>query len=108
MVQAVCASATPTRPGRGIDNEEVRRQIAPMTYVSADAPPFLLVHEESDRTVNMSNSDDFVKAMKDAGAKDVAYMRLTDGSGHAAFNRNLETTGPAREAFFDRVLRQSR
>ena len=104
MVQAVVASATPTVPrlGRGVEGDV--KKIQPMSYISADAPPFLLVHEESDRTVNVSNSDNFVKGLKEAGAKDVTYIRLTDGSGHGTFQRNIKTTGPAREAFFKRVL----
>jgi acetyl esterase/lipase len=105
MVQAVVASATPTRPRVRGGSEDDAKKIAPMTYVAADAPPFLLVHEESDRTVPVSNSDDFVKALRDAGAKDVTYMRYTDGSGHGTFMANIKETGPAREKFFERTLR---
>ncbi len=105
MVQAVVASATPTRPRVRGGSEEDARKIAPMTYVTADAPPLLLVHEESDRTVAVSNSDDFVKALRDAGAKDVTYMRYTDGSGHGTFMANIKETGPARERFFERTLK---
>jgi len=106
MVQAVVASATPTRPRVRGGSEEDARKIAPMTYVSADAPPFLLVHEESDRTVPVSNSDDFVKALRQAGAGDVTYMRYTDGSGHGTFMVNIKETGPARERFFARTLKE--
>jgi len=41
-----------------------------MTYVSDTAPPFLLIHEESDRLVSISNSDNFVKALREYGAYD--------------------------------------
>ena len=105
MVQAVVASATPTRPRVRGGSEEDAKKIAPMTYVTADVPPFLLVHEESDRTVPVSNSDDFVKALREAGAKDVTYMRYKDGSGHGTFMANIKETGPAREKFFERTLR---
>ena len=104
MVQAVVCSATPTSPRIRSSSEEDRKKIAPMTYVSDTAPPFLLIHEESDRVVPVSNSDDFVKALREAGAKDVTYMRYEDGSGHGVFARNIEETGPAREAFFERTL----
>ena len=106
MVQAVVASATPTTPRHRGGSEDDAKKVQPMTYVSADAPPFLLIHEESDRTVNVSNSGDFVKALKKAGAKDINYIRLTDGSGHGAFMKNIKTTGPAREAFFLRTLKK--
>jgi len=105
MVQAVVASATPTRPRVRGGSAHDAKKIAPMTYIAADAPPLLLVHEESDRTVAVSNSDDFVKALREAGAKDVTYMRYTDGSGHGTFMANIKETGPAREKFFERTLK---
>jgi acetyl esterase/lipase len=105
QVQAVAASATPTRPmSRGRPDAQLA-SIAPMTYVSADAPPFLLFHEASDRTVDVSHSDDFVKALKLAGAKDVTYRRLTDGSGHGAFNKNLKESSADMAEFFARTLK---
>jgi acetyl esterase/lipase len=74
MVQAVCASATPTsflipmnnrvrdqnqnRQRGGAEanslialSQEMRRKISPILYANADAPPFLLIHDESDQTV---------------------------------------------------------
>jgi acetyl esterase/lipase len=75
-----------------------------MTYVGGDAPPFLLVHADADRTVGVYQSDNFVKALREAGAKDVTYMRYTDGSGHGVFGAKIAQTGPAREKFFARTL----
>jgi len=123
MVQAVVASATPTsflipineRQGQkdakassGLQDiaEEMRKKLSPITYVSASAPPFLLVHEESDRLVNVRQADEFVKALREAGTKDVTYMRYADGSGHGVFAARIKETGPAREAFFERTLKK--
>ena len=103
-VQSVAASATPTVPRLRSGSEEDAKLIQPMSYVTADAPPLLLFHEESDRTVPVSNSDDFVKALEKAGAKDVTYKRYTDGSGHGVFMKNHEETGPLMEKFFARTL----
>lgn len=103
-VQAVVASATPTSPRKRGEADYDEHLIQPMSYITRDAPPFLLVHEESDKTVPVSNSDDFVKAMKEAGARDITYKRYTDGSGHGVFQRNIDETGPLMEAFFKRVL----
>ncbi len=128
MVQAVVASATPTdflsamsdrqrnrsnaqaaRPPRKnelrLESEEVRAKTSPVTYASADAPPILLVHAISDRTVGVYHSDNLVKALREAGAKNVSYILLGDDSGHGAFQRNIAFTEPAREAFFNRVLK---
>ncbi|MGI9473276.1 MAG: alpha/beta hydrolase fold domain-containing protein, partial [Rubripirellula sp.] len=104
LVQAVAASATPTRPNLRGGSAEARALIAPMSYVTADAPPFLLFHEESDRTVPIENSDEFVAALKAAGASDVTYRRMTDGSGHGVFQKNLKQSSEDMAAFFDRAL----
>ncbi len=103
-VAAVAASAMPTTPNIRGGSEEDRKLIAPMSYVSAGAPPFLLFHEASDRTVNVSNSDNFVEALRKAGAKDVTYRRFTDGSGHGVFTKNAKETGPEMEQFFARTI----
>ncbi|MCB1120461.1 MAG: alpha/beta hydrolase [Verrucomicrobiae bacterium] len=115
-VQAVAASATPTSflisMNRRLDmanrsEEEVafRKKISPMTYVSAEVPPILLFHELSDGTVNVKQSDLFIQALREAGAKDVNYLLLGDGSGHGVFQKNIATTEPLREAFFERILK---
>lgn len=103
-VQAVAASATPTTPRLTADVDYPPKLIQPMNYITADAPPFLLFHEISDSTVAVSNSDDFVKAMKEAGAKDITYHRWEDGTGHGVYGRNKEKTWPMTEAFFLRTL----
>jgi acetyl esterase/lipase len=86
-------------------SEELRRKISPITYVSAEAPPFLIIHDTADRTVSVRHSDQFSKALEKAGAKDVTYLRFDEGFGHGVFMRNIEVTGPAREAFFERTLK---
>ena len=63
-----------------------------------------LGHGESEPLGRVSQSDDFGKALTEAGAKDITYKRYTAGSGHGAFFRNIEETGPAMEAFFARTL----
>lgn len=129
MVQAVVSSATPASfmipmsdRARGTQqqqsgdqqqsrssfdmSDEQKKKISPITYVTADAPPFLLFHEISDSTVGVYQSDKLVEALKTAGAKDVSYERYEDGTGHGVFSKNIDKTGPMREAFFDRVLRK--
>ena len=86
----------------------MRTKISPITYVCADAPPFLLVHEASDRTVGVYHSDEFVKSLKLVGATDVTYMRYEDGTGHGTFMANQQETQPAMEKFFERVLKMPR
>ena len=40
--------------------------------------------------------------------RNVSYILLGDESGHGAFQRNIAFTEPAREAFFNRVLKPGR
>jgi dipeptidyl aminopeptidase/acylaminoacyl peptidase len=101
------ARRTQQQQGRASLNmgDGIKRKISPVTYVNADAPPFLLFHEVSDGTVGVYQSDKLVEALKAAGAKDISYERYEDGSGHGVFMKNINKTGPLREAFFDRVLK---
>lgn len=102
-IQAAAASATPTRP-RARRNNDDAKLIAPMSYVRADAPPLLLFHDKSDRTVPIGNSDDLAKALQEAGAKDVSYKRYDNDSGHGVFQKNIKETGPLLAKFFARTL----
>ena len=122
MVQAVCASATPTdflnwrepgavpeRLGRtflagpGDTLRDRARQASPIAYARGDAPPFLLIHGTADRTVPISQSDRFAKALRAAGAEQVRYM-IFDDETHGVFQRQRLLTYPAMKAFFADAL----
>ena len=122
MVQAVCASATPTdflnwrepgavpeRLGRtflagpGDTLRDRARQASPITYARGDAPPFLLIHGTADRTVPIGQSDRFAKALRAAGAEHVRYM-IFDDETHGVFQRQRLLTYPAMKAFFADAL----
>ncbi|HSG71523.1 MAG TPA: alpha/beta hydrolase, partial [Planctomycetaceae bacterium] len=114
LLQAVCCAATPTYfpenwiqslfKGEESERTELSRRIAPLTYVRKDAPPFLMVHGTDDTTVNVEHSDRFSKALKEAGAGDVTYLRI-EGSGHGVFGQHSRQTAPAMEKFFARTLK---
>jgi len=121
LVQAVCASATPT--SFVLDKDRIKRRglpgamlagpaetlvarataTSPATYVSADAPPILLVHGTADTTVNVKHGDTFHAALKKADAKHLEYIRV-DGAGHGVFHQASKKTYPAMEAFFKKHL----
>ncbi|MDF1810873.1 MAG: alpha/beta hydrolase fold domain-containing protein [Verrucomicrobiales bacterium] len=117
LIQSVCASATPTDfslfqnsknnrdrfKNENYDDAELSKLSSPINHVSADAPPFLLIHGTADTTVNVKHSDSFVEALKKAGNEDITYIRV-DGAGHGVYNQNRDETHPAMEKFFARTL----
>lgn len=120
LVQAVCCSATPTDfsdwsgssfrgestflPGPPDSLAERVKKASPISYVRADAPPFLVIHGTADQTVPFSQGEKFVEALKQAGAKDVTFLTV-EGAGHGVFGQHADQTGPAMEAFFARILK---
>jgi acetyl esterase/lipase len=107
MVQSAHCSSTPIMPGfrRGKGANQDVRKIQPMTYVSADVPPLYFIHGTEDQKAPVSYVDDFVKALRETGAKDITYKRYADGTGHGAYVKHIEETVPARETFFARTLK---
>lgn len=116
MVQAVAASATPAdltlfrssaQSDERFENNdhtvsELKRLCSPLYHVSKGAPPFLLFHGTSDRTVDVKHGDIFNAALKKADC-DVTYIRIND-AGHGVFNQHADRTKPAMEKFFERTL----
>jgi alpha-L-fucosidase 2 len=56
------------------------RELSPLTYVRADAPPFLLIHGTGDPVVPYTQSVDMCSALKKAGA--ICDVITVDGAGH--------------------------
>jgi acetyl esterase/lipase len=60
--------------------KKTSREASPMYYVSADDPPFLLIHGDADATVPFSQSEKMEKVLKDAGVP--ARLLRISGGGH--------------------------
>ncbi len=84
-----------------LEREEVARAASPITYVSADDPPFLIIHGTKDMTVPFDQSERLHKALVAAGVESI-FIPVTDG-GHGGFrSRELERRI---RLFLDRHLR---
>lgn len=129
-VQAVCASAapsdltqfgmdgsdgTPARPRIGQRGEEALTSLfggsknkgalaamaSPIRYISADDPPFLLVHGAEDRVVPVEQSRRFYAALQKAGV--TASLKIIPNQGHQGA---LWGAVPDAEAFFESTLKK--
>ncbi|HZL87839.1 MAG TPA: alpha/beta hydrolase [Pirellulaceae bacterium] len=81
------------------DREAAAREASPVTYVTKDDPPFLVVHGTADRTVPFAQGEKFYEKLKAAGV-DATFVKM-DGGGHGI--GGPEITARAK-AFFDKHL----
>ncbi|MEJ2648021.1 MAG: alpha/beta hydrolase [Sedimentisphaerales bacterium] len=100
-VTAVAGGSPPTILRGRYANAE---KYSPVTYVSANALPILLIQGSADRIVNPQTTDDFVAKMKEAGAKDIRYVRIEGAQHDVAYNNYLDRTSRAIDSFFEDVL----
>jgi acetyl esterase/lipase len=63
-----------------LENKDKATKASPITYVSKDAPPFLIMHGDQDRTVPFSQSELLYEALKKAGVN--ATLVPVKGAGH--------------------------
>ena len=66
--------------GAILENKDKAAKASPITYVSKDAPPFLVMHGDRDRTVPFNQSELLYNALKKAGG-DVTLVPMR-GAGH--------------------------
>jgi len=73
--------ARPT-PDAAKDTVEYRTHVeaSPVTYITADDPPFLLIHGDKDEQVNIAQSEEMEAKLKAAGVA-VKFLRIP-GAGH--------------------------
>jgi acetyl esterase/lipase len=88
------------------DRKEEARQASPLTYISADDPPFLIFHGDQDKTVPIAQSEILEDALKKAGI-DATFIRVKNG-GHgfgAGSDPNPAEIRARVIAFFDKHLK---
>ncbi len=94
---------------RGLDRnlseskaKKVMKAASPSSYISKKVPPLLLIHGSGDDVVVIDSTDEFVEAMKKAGA-DLTYLRY-EAAGHGVMGQKGKETTPAMLKFFKKHL----
>ncbi|MEO8440587.1 MAG: alpha/beta hydrolase [Spartobacteria bacterium] len=86
--------------GSGDNRGALVVKASPIQYVSADDPPFLILHGEFDRIVPLDQSNRFYERLRDAGVK--AKLKIMPNQGHQG--ALLAAVNDA-EAFFETTLK---
>ncbi len=100
-ITAVAGGSPPTEMSSRYGDPE---KYSPITYISADALPILLIQGTADPIVRKEVTDRFVEKMKAVGAKDFRY-EVVEGAVHdVAYNNYLDITSKAIDNFFTDAL----
>jgi len=86
--------------GPVLENMEKAAKASPITYVSKDDPPILIMHGDQDPLVPLSQSQKFYEALKKAGVD--ATLHIVKGAGHGFRGPEIEQVT---QAFFDKHLK---
>jgi acetyl esterase/lipase len=82
------------------EKQELAKQASPITYVSKDDPPFLVVHGTADGTVPFEQAEMFHQALEQAGV-DVTFVKIIGGGHGIGGEEVLERV----KSFFEKHLR---
>jgi acetyl esterase/lipase len=85
--------------GPAKEKADAAKQASPITFVSKDDPPFLIVHGTADRTVPIKQAELLHEAQKKAGV-DTTFIRIEEG-GHGIGGPEVEARV---RAFFEKHL----
>lgn len=89
--------------GRITDHPDRAAAVSPVTYVTRDDPPFLILHGSADPVVPVNQSESLHAALRKAGVDSTLHILPGAGHGGPAFN-NREALGWI-DAFLTRTLR---
>lgn len=84
------------------ENKDKARAASPITYVSRDDPPFLILHGTEDPLVPLNQSERLAEALEAAGVP--CYFARVVGGGHGQFRR--PGVGVRIRQFLDKYLRE--
>lgn len=91
--------------GTVMENKDKAARVNPITYVSSDDPPFLIVHGDKDPTVPINQSQLLFESLKKAGVS--AHLHTIHGAGHGGPGFAGKDIDEMVAAFFDGRLKGS-
>lgn len=86
------------------ENKDKAARANPITYISKDDPPFLIMHGDKDTTVPFGQSELLLEALKKAGVD--ATLTPIKGAGHGGRQFSSDDNRKLIEEFFDKHLKQ--
>lgn len=98
-------SAAPEALLLGVDparDPQLAKKASPLTYVTKDAPPFLLIHGTDDHTVPVRHSEKMYEALSQCGA-DVTFLKL-EGADHGDLHFYQDPVQQRIVSFFRKTL----
>ena len=84
------------------DNKEKARAASPLTYVSKESAPFLIMHGDKDDAVPLPQSEVLTEALKKAGVE--VDLRVIKGNGHGGPGFTTPESNKIIEDFFAKHL----
>jgi len=92
--------------GTVAEKPETARAASPVHHITADDPPFLIVHGDNDRTVPVDQSIRMDAALRAAGVQ--TERIILEGAGHGGPAFSSQNMADQVTAFFDRYLKIDR
>ena len=89
--------------GAVLENLEKAAKASPITYVTKDDPPFLIMHGDKDPLVPLKQSETLRDALKTAGVEVELAVQIGDGHGGKKFSS--PESNEKIEAFFEKHLK---
>ena len=85
------------------ENLEAARRASPVTYISKDDPPLLILHGDRDKTVFLDQSQHLEKLYREAGLD--VHLHVIEGAGHG-WKKPYDEEKIQVLAFLERILGQ--
>jgi acetyl esterase/lipase len=82
--------------------QDVARQISPVSHVTPDDPPTLIIHGDADKLVPLQQSEEIVEKLKKAGVE--TNLVVKKGAGHGWLGIDKDVTAIAE--WFDKYLKK--